>query len=113
MTTNPTQEPLIVPYPKELKDEDDDLAIVNADGREIVLLNVDGALRAVDRACPHEEGDLGEGLLFGKNIKCPVHGWIFDLRTGRCLNQRGNWATVYDVEVNGDDILLYPKGGGQ
>ena len=113
MTTNPTQEPLIVPYPKELKDEEDDLAIINVDGREIVLMNVNGALRAVDRVCPHEEGDLGEGLLFGKNIKCPVHGWIFDLRTGRCLNQRGTWTTVYDVEVNGDNILLYPKGGGQ
>jgi nitrite reductase/ring-hydroxylating ferredoxin subunit len=97
-----------IPYPKQL--DDDDLAIVEVDGREIVLLKVDGVLRAIDRACPHEDGDLGEGLLFGKNIKCPVHGWIFELTTGRCLNQRGTVTTVYEVEIENDSISLYPKG---
>ncbi len=110
MAENRTEEAYRVPYPKNL--DDDDLAIVEVDGRDVVLLKVDGEIRAVDRVCPHEEGDLGEGIVFAKNIKCPVHGWIFDLTTGRCLNQRGNWTTVYDVQVEGDSISLYVKGGG-
>ena len=110
MAENRTEEAHRVSYPKEL--DDDDLAIVEVDGRDVVLLKVNGEIRAVDRVCPHEEGDLSEGIIFGKNIKCPVHGWIFDLATGRCLNQRGNWTTVYDVEVEGDSISLHAKGGG-
>ena len=108
MAMDRTQEAFRVAYPKEL--DEDDLAIVEVDGREVVLLKEDGEIRAVDRVCPHEEGDLGEGIVFAKNIKCPVHGWIFDLSTGRCLNQRSSWTTVYDVEFEGDTILLYAKG---
>lgn len=100
-----------VPYPPEL--DADDVAIVQAGGRDVVLLKVDGEVKAIDRVCPHEEGDLGEGLMFGKNVKCPVHGWIFELTTGRCLNQRGYGITIYGVEVEGDSISLTYEGGGQ
>jgi len=100
-----------VPYPPEL--DADDLAIVQVDGRDVVLLKVNGAVTAIDRVCPHEDGDLGEGLMFGKNIKCPVHGWIFELTTGRCLNQRGYGITVYRVQVEGDSISLTYEGGEQ
>ena len=79
-----------------------------ADGREIVLLESDGQLRAIDRLCPHEDGDLSEGMMVGAHLKCPQHGWIFDLSNGRCLNRRGNVAQVYDVEVDDDAVVLRP-----
>lgn len=98
---------LQVPMPAEL--DKDGLACVEVDGREIVVLKVGDAYKAVDRICPHEQGDLGEGLMFGKNIKCPVHGYIFDLNTGKCINQRG-WVTqVYEVEVRNGSLVLQPK----
>ena len=43
----------------------------------------------VDRECLHEEGDLGGGLMFGRNTKCPVDMYIFDVTMGKCLNSRG------------------------
>lgn len=97
-----------IPYPPEIEAEG--IAIVRAaDGREIVLLESDGQLRAIDRLCPHEDGDLGEGLMVGAHLKCPEHGWIFDLSNGRCLNRRGSKAQVYDVEVDGDTVVLRPQ----
>jgi nitrite reductase/ring-hydroxylating ferredoxin subunit len=85
------------------------MATIEVNGRQVVLLKVGGGYRAIDRACPHEEGDLSEGLMFGPNIKCPVHGFIYDLTTGRCLNQRGYHAQVYEVEVREGTLLLRPK----
>ena len=80
-----------------------------ADGTDVVILLQDGVYRAVDRWCPHEDGDLGEGMMYGKNIKCPVHGYIFDLVKGQCINQFMLKIGVYAVAVDGDHLLLAPQ----
>jgi nitrite reductase/ring-hydroxylating ferredoxin subunit len=49
---------------------------------------------------------MGEGMMFRGNIKCPVHGYIFSLTKGRCLNAFGMSARVYQVDQEGDDLVL-------
>jgi UDP-MurNAc hydroxylase len=40
----------------------------------------------VQRRCPHLQGDLGRfGKTDGTTLTCTMHGWQFDLATGRCL----------------------------
>jgi UDP-MurNAc hydroxylase len=40
----------------------------------------------VQRRCPHMQGDLSRfGKIDGTTLTCTVHGWRFDLDTGRCL----------------------------
>jgi UDP-MurNAc hydroxylase len=40
----------------------------------------------VQRRCPHMQGDLSRfGKTDGTTLTCTVHGWQFDLATGRCL----------------------------
>ena len=40
----------------------------------------------VQRRCPHMQGDLSKfGETDGTTLTCTVHGWRFDLATGRCL----------------------------
>ena len=103
-----TLESVRILYPPEIEAEG--FAIVQAaDGREIVLLKSDGQLRAIDRLCPHEDGDMGECSMVGAHIKCPVHGYIFDLSNGRCLNRQGYDAQIYEVEVDGDVVVLRPR----
>jgi hypothetical protein len=41
----------------------------------------------VQRACPHREADLSVfGEIEGSDLVCTLHGWRFDLETGRCRN---------------------------
>jgi UDP-MurNAc hydroxylase len=41
----------------------------------------------VQRRCPHMRGDLGRfGEINGTTLTCTMHGWQFDLTTGRCLS---------------------------
>ena len=114
MTLAELEPPIRIPRPPELSNRD--LAIVAANEREIVILSHDGALHAIDRWCPHEEGDLGEGMMFRGDIKCPVHGYIFSLTKGRCLNAFGLFARVYRVDEDGSDLVLtaltQPAGRG-
>ena len=68
-------------------------------GRAVVVFNVDGAFFGILDRCPHQGGSLCEGKLIGlveanepgdyaytrrgEILRCPWHGWEFDIRTGR------------------------------
>ena len=72
--------------------------IVEIGGRSIGVFNVGGDYVALRNRCPHQGGPLCAGTLFsaidapapgayersrpGEIIRCPWHGWEFDLRTG-------------------------------
>ena len=59
--------------------------VFEVDDRFIVLIHLDGEFYALDDACTHDGGPLGDGLLEGSQIICPRHGAIFDVRTGQAL----------------------------
>lgn len=44
----------------------------------------------VQRRCPHLKADLSRfGVIDGNTLTCQMHGWKFDLSTGRCLTSVG------------------------
>ena len=73
--------------------------LVHVAGRDIVVLNVNDELFALSDRCPHKGGSLSRGALTGvvsspepgnyvyqrsgEILRCPWHGWEFDVRTGR------------------------------
>lgn len=63
---------------------DVDLVLHTVDGHDYVVVPEHGV--AVDRWCPHKQGDLADGMLVGSAIKCPLHGYMFDLASGRGMN---------------------------
>lgn len=53
----------------------------------------------VQRRCPHLGGDLARfGDRHGRVLTCTLHGWKFDLETGRCLNAAGETLRTVRVE---------------
>lgn len=41
----------------------------------------------MERFCPHRQADLSVfGMIEGDELVCTLHGWRFDLETGRCIN---------------------------
>ena len=54
-------------------------------GQDLVLFkNAEGAFGLLDRDCPHRGADLAFGRNEGDGLRCPFHGWKFDV-TGQCL----------------------------
>lgn len=76
------------------------------DGRTIAVFNVEGQHYALDGVCPHRDGPLGEGLLEGKVVTCPWHGWRFDVTTGQSPEMAAAKVRPYPVTIVGDDILV-------
>lgn len=79
---------------------------IEADGKTIVLYNVDGEFFASSSQCPHQGGPLGDGLVDGKTVTCPWHAWQFDLVTGEAVFDPGFKIDCFKVELRDDDILV-------
>jgi 3-phenylpropionate/trans-cinnamate dioxygenase ferredoxin component len=80
---------------------------VEAEGKTFALVRVDGEVYCVDDICTHEHAHLSEGFCEGHEIECPLHGSIFDVRTGevRSLPATEDLKT-YPVTLEGDDIHI-------
>ena len=50
--------------------------------RPVALCNVDGEFYAFEDICTHQFTYLSEGELTGAEIKCPLHGARFDVKSG-------------------------------
>lgn len=78
---------------------------VAVDGRRLLLVRGDDLVSLVDAVCPHAGGDLVQGKVSGNRLQCPVHRYMFDLKTGGCaVARREGWdpLRVYDLrEVDG------------
>ncbi|MFV1973589.1 MAG: non-heme iron oxygenase ferredoxin subunit [Thiohalobacterales bacterium] len=57
--------------------------LVDVEGTEVAVFNVDGEFFAIEDICTHDGGTLAEGDVEGYEIECPRHGARFDLRTGK------------------------------
>jgi nitrite reductase (NADH) small subunit len=79
---------------------------VEHDGRIYALFNVGGSISAIDGICPHQGGPLAEGIVEGTLVTCPWHGWQFDIRTGAMPTGSRLRQSVYEVKVEGRDVLV-------
>jgi 3-phenylpropionate/trans-cinnamate dioxygenase ferredoxin subunit len=111
--------------------------IVTLEGRSIGVFNLAGEFFAVRNACPHQGGPLCLGVLSGfavpgapgvyeyerqgEILRCPWHGWEFDVRTGQSYFDPGRTrvrtypvelvpgpyqAETYQVTVEGDVVVV-------
>lgn len=80
--------------------------VVEAAGRSLALFNVEGTLHAIDNACPHRGGPLGEGDVDGRLVSCPWHAWRWDVTTGANANNPAVRVACFPVTVEGDDVFV-------
>ncbi|HEV3001449.1 MAG TPA: Rieske (2Fe-2S) protein [Solirubrobacteraceae bacterium] len=96
---------------------------VEVGGRSIGVLNVDGTLYALRNVCPHQGAPLCRGTVggtmlpsrpqewvYGRDgqvLRCPWHGWEFDLTTGRSLIDPARVRVkAYPVAVEEGNVVV-------
>jgi nitrite reductase (NADH) small subunit/3-phenylpropionate/trans-cinnamate dioxygenase ferredoxin subunit len=68
----------------------------------LALFNNGGEFFAIDDSCPHQGASLGGGVLHDGRVICPWHGWIFELRTGKCPRDTHEPVATYRTRRSGD-----------
>ncbi len=87
--------------------------MVQVDGTDILLVNLDGRINAVQGICSHEYFELDKGFLTGDSITCALHLSRFDLETGEALDPPAELPlAVYAVSIEPDGaiVLELPEG---
>ena len=86
--------------------------MVQVDGASILLVNVDGTIRAMQGICSHEYFELDRGFLTGDSLTCALHLSRFDLETGEALDPPAELPlAMYAVEVVDGRVVLALPGG--
>lgn len=97
--------------------------IVNIEGRSVGVINTGEAIEAVLNVCPHQMAPICQGtvsgtllpsspgeLIYGMEsqvLRCPWHGWEFDLRTGGPLfRQDKGHLLKFPVIVEDGEVLV-------
>lgn len=98
-----------------------DRVLVEVEGLEILVVNVDGEYHAIGNYCVHQSGPLSDGFLSGRIdadmsgdgweyryecddrlIACPWHGWQFDVTSGEHVGSDSYRVPTFEtVEEDG------------
>ena len=92
--------------------------LVTVRGRSIAVFNLAGEFFGLFNRCPHQGGPMCEGILTGliesdepgqyrysrkgEIIRCPWHGWEFDVRTGQ------SWCDLARVRARRYAVSVQP-----
>jgi nitrite reductase/ring-hydroxylating ferredoxin subunit len=79
---------------------------VSAGEELIALANFDGSFYAMQHACRHLKGPLGQGTLHGRLLACPWHGWRYDVTTGKNDFDLAIELDMYRVRVEDGEIQV-------
>lgn len=85
-----------------------EMLLVDVNGAEVALANVNGTIYAISDECTHMGGRLSQGLLEETVVTCPLHSGQFDVATGAVVSEPpGERVACYQVEVNdGGEIFV-------
>jgi nitrite reductase/ring-hydroxylating ferredoxin subunit len=73
----------------------------------VMLTILDGALVAFPGVCPHDDVSLVDyGVREDDHVRCRVHGYHFDLRTGRCEHEPRLHLRRYRVTVISGEVWV-------
>ena len=81
--------------------------VVDVDGANIVVFNLDGKYYAIEDVCTHDGGQLTGGHVEDDVIVCPRHGARFCIRTGEALSAPAYEPTAaFPVRVENGEIQV-------
>jgi 3-phenylpropionate/trans-cinnamate dioxygenase ferredoxin subunit len=88
------------------------MKMVQVDGTDILLVNLDGRIVATQGICSHEYFELDKGFLTGDSLTCALHLSRFDLETGEALDPPAELPlALYPASVeDGTIVLELPDG---
>jgi nitrite reductase/ring-hydroxylating ferredoxin subunit len=73
----------------------------------VMVTELDGVVIAFPGVCPHDDVSLVDyGALEPGVLRCRVHGYRFDLDTGRCEHMPSLHLRRYKVTLVGDEVWV-------
>jgi toluene monooxygenase system ferredoxin subunit len=85
---------------------DGEMMALEIEGQVVLLINVNGSIRAYADSCPHLRTRLSLGSLQRNVLTCSTHGWEFDASSGQGINPKSACLECFPVKLENGDILI-------
>ena len=80
---------------------------IEVEGVNILVSNTEEGFFAVRDLCTHAFTPLCGGYIQGTLISCPLHGAVFDLKTGEAMSPPAyEDLETFEIEIDGTSINL-------
>jgi nitrite reductase/ring-hydroxylating ferredoxin subunit len=80
--------------------------VVSVNGQDVLLTNIKGEIFASENECPHQGSPMQAGIVKDGHLSCPRHGYRFDLKSGKCLDNPAFSLKIFPVQIQGDEIQI-------
>ncbi|MEA2001237.1 MAG: Rieske (2Fe-2S) protein [Actinomycetota bacterium] len=80
--------------------------VITARDQEVLVVNLDGELFAINNRCAHRQQPLAEGVVRDGIITCPAHLWRYNIRTGQRHDSPGWSVACYPVVVEASMVMV-------
>jgi nitrite reductase (NADH) small subunit len=71
-----------------------------------VFRNAEDEVFALHDKCPHKNGPLSQGIVHGRKVTCPLHGWNIGLEDGQAVAPDVGSCTKFEVKVDNGEVFL-------
>ena len=80
--------------------------VKSAGGDIAVFRNAEDEVFAMHDKCPHKGGPLSQGIVHGRRVTCPLHGWNIGLEDGQAVAPDVGHTPCIEVRVDTGNVYL-------
>ena len=74
--------------------------------RPVALFKYEETYYALKNGCLHQGFPLADGNVKSYMVECPLHGWVYDMRDGKCLSLGDRCTKTFEVRVRGKNLEI-------
>jgi nitrite reductase (NADH) small subunit len=78
----------------------------SAEGDIAIFRNAEDEVFALRDKCAHKAGPLSQGIVHGRQVTCPLHGWKYELASGEAVAPDIGSTRAFEVTVADGQVLL-------
>ena len=85
----------------------EDLKRFDHEDKTYCIYHIKDGFFATDGMCTHEDVHLEDGLVIDSEIECPMHQGIFDIKTGKVIQDPPcDDLKTYNIKVENNKIYI-------
>ncbi|HCL05527.1 MAG TPA: (2Fe-2S)-binding protein [Chitinophagaceae bacterium] len=91
----------------EFQWQNNQMCIIEVEGKKITLAKHQEGLYAFAYKCPHASGIMADGFVDALGqVVCPLHRYRFNIKNGRNTSGEGYYLKTYPLEQRADGIYI-------
>jgi nitrite reductase/ring-hydroxylating ferredoxin subunit/alkylhydroperoxidase/carboxymuconolactone decarboxylase family protein YurZ len=87
--------------------KNNDVTYAECDGRSFFIYRENDKIKVYDSRCPHQVTNIPNLALNNFKLTCPKHKWVFDIKTGKCIEKGKHPLKEFKNKVENGKLMVH------